>query len=114
MISRIWHGWTAADKADAYEHLLRSEIFLGIRDLRLAGFLGIQLFRREHETEVEFVTVMWFDSLAAVRAFAGNDYEVAVVPPAARALLSRFDERSQHYEVKESVMADPASVATRP
>jgi hypothetical protein len=43
---------------------------------------------------------MWFDSLDAVRAFAGEEYEVAVVPPKARALLSRFDERSQHYEVK--------------
>jgi heme-degrading monooxygenase HmoA len=113
MIGRIWHGWTPVDKADAYEHLLRSEIFPGIRDKRVAGFLGIQLFRREHEAEVEFVTVMWFDSLAAVRAFAGNDYEVAVVPPAARALLSRFDERSQHYEVKESVVADPGSAAPR-
>jgi hypothetical protein len=49
--------------------------------------------------KVEFVTVMWFDSIEAVRAFAGEDYEVAVVPPKARALLSRFDARSQHYEV---------------
>jgi hypothetical protein len=50
--------------------------------------------------EVEFVTIMWFDSLDAVRAFAGDDYEVAVVPEKARAVLSHFDERSQHYEVR--------------
>jgi len=86
--------------ADAYEALLKSEIFIGIQNRRIAGYRGIQLFRRSLGAEVEFVTVMWFDSLEAVRAFAGEDYEVAVVPPKARALLSRFDARSQHYEVR--------------
>ena len=105
MISRIWHGWTTPTKADAYEELLKREIFAGIRGRRIPGFQSIQLFRRDLGEEVEFVTVMWFDSLEAVRIFAGEDYEVAVVPPAARALLSRFDARSQHYEVKESLKA---------
>lgn len=100
MISRIWHGWTTANNADAYEALLKSEIFTGIQDRHIPGYLGIQLFRRNLGNEVEFVTVMWFDSLAAVRAFAGEDYELAVVPPKARELLARFDERSQHYEVR--------------
>jgi len=101
MISRIWHGTTTPANADAYESLLREEIFAGIRGRRIAGFHEIQLFRRDLGAEVEFVTVMWFDSLAAVRTFAGPDHEAAVVPPKARALLSRFDERSQHYEVRE-------------
>jgi hypothetical protein len=61
--------------------------------------------RRSLEDEVEFVTIMWFDSIEAVRTFAGEDYEAAVVPPKARALLSRFDARSQHYEVKAEVKA---------
>lgn len=100
MIARIWHGWTMPANADAYEALLKSEIFIGIQNRRIAGYRGIQLFRRSLGAEVEFVTVMWFDSLEAVRAFAGEDYEVAVVPPKARALLSRFDARSQHYEVR--------------
>jgi hypothetical protein len=69
------------------------------------GFREIQLFRRDLGTEVEFVTVMWFDTLDAVRVFAGQDYEVAVVPPKARAILAHFDERSQHYEVRESLAA---------
>src|SRR4051794_32647139 len=99
MISRIWHGWTRPENADAYESLLRHEIFLGIQERRIAGFRGIQLLRRNLGAEVEFVTLMEFDSLAAVRAFAGDDYEAAVVPPQARVLLSRFDERSQHYEI---------------
>ncbi len=100
MISRIWHGWTTRDNADAYETLLKREVFAGIRGRSISGFQSIQLFRRDLNTEVEFVTVMWFDSLDAVRIFAGEDYEAAVVPPAARVLLSRFDARSQHYEVK--------------
>ena len=100
MIGRIWHGWTTPENADAYEELLRHEIFEGIKGRQIDGFREIQLLRRSLEKEVEFVTIMWFDSLDSVRAFAGEDYEVAVVPPKAQALLSRFDGRSQHYEVR--------------
>ena len=103
MISRIWHGWTTPGNADSYEALLKSEIFKGIESCRIEGYRGIQLLRRNVEREVEFVTIMWFDSLDAVRQFAGEDHEQAVVPPNARALLSRFDERSQHYEVRENL-----------
>ena len=101
MISRIWHGYTSPANADTYEALLKSEIFTGIRGRDIQGFQEIQLFRRDFGQEVEFITVMWFDSIEAVRTFAGDDYEAAVVPPKARQLLSRFDERSQHYEVRE-------------
>ena len=100
MISRLWHGWTTEGNADAYERLLKEEIFVGIAGREIAGYRGIHLLRRDLGDEVEFVTAMWFDSLEAVRAFAGEDYERAVVPAKAQALLSRFDARSQHYEVK--------------
>jgi heme-degrading monooxygenase HmoA len=100
MISRVWHGWTAPANAEAYEALLKGEIFTGIANRRIAGYRGIHLLRRDLGNEIEFVTVMWFDSLDAVRAFAGDDYEAAVVPPRARALLARFDARSQHYDVR--------------
>ena len=105
MISRIWHGYTSPANADAYEALLKSEIFTGIKGRNITGFKEIQLFRRELPDETEFITVMWFDSLEAIRVFAGEDYEAAVVPPKARALLSRFDERSQHYEVRTGLTA---------
>jgi heme-degrading monooxygenase HmoA len=95
VISRIWHGWTTPANADAYEQLLRSEIFPGIH--RVDGFLGGYVLRRNVGDEVEFVTITQFDSLDAVRAFAGDDYERAVVLPEARRLLARFDERSAHY-----------------
>lgn len=100
VIARIWYGWTTPTNADAYESLLREEVFVGIRGRAIDGFRGIELLRRDVEGEVEFVTIMHFDSIDAVRAFAGKTYEVAVVPPRARALLSRFDERSRHYEVR--------------
>ena len=105
MNSRVWHGWTTQANADAYESLLKSEIFEGIQRRQIAGYRGIHLFRRNLGDEVEFITIMWFDSTEAVRAFAGQDYEVAVVPRKARALLSRFDARSQHYEVKVETKA---------
>lgn len=105
MISRIWHGWTTPSNADAYESLLKSEIFVGIHERQIPGFHEIQLFRRNLGDEEEFITVMWFDSIEAVRVFAGEDYEVAVVPQKARALLARFDARSQHYEVRADLKA---------
>nr|NIV37112.1 antibiotic biosynthesis monooxygenase [Anaerolineae bacterium] len=69
MISRIWHGWTLPGNADAYEALLRDEIFAGIQSRQIRGFKGIQLLRRKTGEEVEFVTIMMFDSLDAVREF---------------------------------------------
>jgi len=102
MICRIWHGWTTPENADAYEQLLRAEIFQGIAERRIPGYHGIELLRRPLADLVEFVTVMRFDSLDAVRVFAGPDYEVAVVPPKARALLEGFDQRSAHYELREA------------
>ena len=101
MICRIWHGWTTPTNADAYEQLLRSEIFHGISERRIPGYRGIELLRRPDGDLIEFFTVMRFDSVDVVRRFAGPDYEAAVVPPRARALLARFDERSAHYEVRQ-------------
>jgi hypothetical protein len=99
MISRIWHGWTTSENADLYETLLREEIFVEIHDRNINGFRNIQLLRRNAGHEVEFVTIMLFDSINAVREFAGEDYEAAVVTAKARKLLSHFDEWSQHYQV---------------
>jgi antibiotic biosynthesis monooxygenase (ABM) superfamily enzyme len=100
MISRIWHGYTSHACAEAYEHLLREEVFAGIRARRIPGFIDVQMLRRQHEREVEFMTIMRFDDMNAVKAFAGPDFELSQVPSKASALLARFDERSQHYEVK--------------
>jgi antibiotic biosynthesis monooxygenase (ABM) superfamily enzyme len=104
MIVRIWHGWTPPDKADAYEALLKDEIFVGIGGRQIPGYHGIRLLRRDHGSEVEFITIMTFEDMDAVRQFAGEDHDVAVVPPKVRALLARFDQRSQHYELRADVL----------
>lgn len=113
MILRIWHGWTSPERADDYERLLRQEIFAGIEAKRVPGYLGLSLGRRAVGDEVEFVTLMRFESLDAVRAFAGEDYETAYVPDAARAVLSRFELRASHYEVVEERPA-PGAGPQRP
>ena len=103
MIFRIWHGWTTLQNADTYENLLKKEIFPTIASKNVSGYRGIQLLRRQLNDEVEFITIMQFDSLKAVKQFAGEDYEKSYVPDKARKVLSRHDERSQHCEMKESL-----------
>jgi len=107
MICRIWHGWTKPANADAYEQLLKREIFVGISARKIDGYRGIQLLRRDLDGESEFVTMMWFASLDAIRAFAGDDYTRAVVPPKAQALLARYDQRSAHFEAQEDQRPKP-------
>lgn len=99
MICRLWRGWTSPANAAAYEAIVRGEVIPGIEALRIRGFLHIDLMRRDLGSEVEFQTLMWFDNLESIKAFMGEDYEVSHVPPAARAVLSRFDQRAAHYEV---------------
>jgi heme-degrading monooxygenase HmoA len=99
MICRIWRGWTTRENAAAYEAIVRGEIIPAIEARDIPGFLSIDLVRRSVADGVEFAKIMWFDSLEAVQAFAGEDYDLAHVPDRARAVLARFDERSAHYEV---------------
>jgi antibiotic biosynthesis monooxygenase (ABM) superfamily enzyme len=103
MILRIWHGWTKPENADAYENLLKTEIFPGIAAKSIPGYRGIELLRRDAGDEVEFITMMRFDSLQSVKDFVGEDYEQSYVPDKAQAVLARFDQRSQHYELRETL-----------
>jgi heme-degrading monooxygenase HmoA len=98
MIARIWRGWTTPDKADAYQHVVSTQVLPDIASRNLDGYHGAYLLRREIDDEVEFSTVMLFDSIDNVRAFTGEDYAAAHVPAEARAVLSRFEDRSAHYE----------------
>lgn len=99
MICRIWRGWTTRENADAYEEVVRGEVIPDIEARQIPGFRAIDLMRRSLEDAVEFVTIMWFEDIDAVKAFVGDDYEVAHVPQRARNVLARFDGRSAHYEV---------------
>ena len=99
MICRVWKGWTTPENAAAYEAVVRGQVIPGIEARKIPGFRAIDLMRRNLDSEVEFQTLMWFDSIAAVKAFIGEDYEVSHVPDAARAVLARFDARAAHFEV---------------
>ena len=101
MICRLWRGWTTPANAGAYERIVRGEVIPAIEAQRIAGFLHIDLMRREAGDEIEFQTLMWFESLDSIRVFMGEDYAVSHVPEAARAVLSRFDARAVHFEVIE-------------
>ena len=99
MICRIWRGWTTRQNAQAYQDLLTGTVIPGIESRKMAGFRHIDMMRRDLDGEVEFATIMWFDDLQSVKAFVGEDHEVAHVPAEARELLCRFDERVAHYDV---------------
>jgi len=98
VIARIWRGWTTPENADAYQRIVSQEVLPGIAARNLDGYRGAYLLRRRLDDEVEFATILLFDTLEQVRSFAGEDYEAAYVPPRARAVLARFDQRSAHYD----------------
>ena len=98
MIARIWHGWTKRAEAKAYEEMLRNEIFPAIAARNIQGYHGAELFIREDGDEVEFVTLLRFDSMDAVREFAGADESKPVIFPQAEPLITRM-ERARHYQI---------------
>jgi heme-degrading monooxygenase HmoA len=97
MIARIWHGYTRPEDAELYEAMLKPELLPGIG--QASGYIGSYLLRRQVNSEVEFITIILWDSVDAIRAVAGEDYEAAVIPEERRKYLSRFDARSTHYEI---------------
>ncbi len=101
-IKRIWHGWTSPENADEYQTLLHNEIFPGIEAKEIPGYRSIELLRLDQGDEVEFVTIMTFDSLQSVVDFQGQDYKRCYVPDAAQKVLKRWDKESAHYEVVET------------
>ena len=100
MIARLWHGYTKPEDAGAYHEMLLKKILPGIH--RIAGYKGSHVLRRDGKEEVEFITLTFWESLDAIREFAGPDYERAVIIPEAARLLTRHDERSTHYESSRS------------
>lgn len=106
MIARVWHGYTTHENADAYEAMLRPELLPGLSTK--LGFCGSYLLRRTHGGEVEFITIILWDSLDDVRALTGVDYETAVIPEERRRVLSRWDDKAVHYDVT-AARASPAS-----
>ena len=104
MVARHWRGRSRADTASAYLDHLRIETLPRLR--ALDGHLGAYVLRREVGDEIEFVVLTLWESLESVRAFAGDDYETAVVPPQARRVLTTFDKRALHYDVAIGTVGD--------
>jgi heme-degrading monooxygenase HmoA len=97
MIARIWHGQTRPEHADAYEAMLKPELLPGISEAK--GFKGSYLLRKDSGDEVDFITIILWDSIDAVRAFVGEDYEASVIPEERRKYLSRHDAKAKHYQI---------------
>jgi heme-degrading monooxygenase HmoA len=97
MIARVWHGYTKPEHADSYEALLKPELLPGIGKAK--GYRGSYLLRKATEAEVEFITILLWDSIDSVRAVAGPDFEVAVIPEERRQYLCRYDAKAAHYEI---------------
>ena len=102
MIARHWRGWTEKRNADAYESLLKDKVLPSLRDI--AGYRGGYVLREDGPEEVEFVVVNLFDSLEAVKRFAGPKYAIAVFEPEARQLLSKIEPLAKHYDVRASTI----------
>jgi heme-degrading monooxygenase HmoA len=104
VIARVWHGYTKPEHADAYESMLKPELLPGIGKVK--GYRGSYLLRRKAGDEIEFITIMLWDSIEAIRAVAGEDYETAVVPEDRRKYLAHYDPKSSHYEVVSTHQLD--------
>jgi len=103
MVARIWRGYTSLKDADAYETFLKMEFMPSVEKKKIPGYKKFQLLRKDETSEVAFITIMWFEDLEKIKAFAGEDYEKAVVHPTAHALLKRYDDRSLHLEVRHEL-----------
>ena len=98
MIARLWHGWTKRTDAKTYENTLRDEIFPTIAAREIKGYRGAELLIREDDNETEFVTLLRFDSMDAVKEFAGADETKPVIFPGVEKLLTRM-EPARHYRI---------------
>ncbi len=101
-IKRVWHGWTTKENADKYQNILNKEVLPGIEAMKIPGYKKIEVLRIELENEVEFATIMTFDSIQNVIDFQGENYKRSHVPDVAQAVLKRWDKESTHYELIEA------------
>lgn len=100
-IARTWRGYTRPENASTFENFLKQTVFPEFQK-ELTGYEGVQLLKRELNDEVEFTTIMWFDSIDSIKSFAGEDYETAHIDPNVQKLLSNYDRNSTHSEVSFS------------
>jgi len=99
MIARVWHGYTKPEHADSYEAMLKPELLPGISKAK--GYKGSYLMRKSLGAEVEFITILLWNSIEDLRAAAGHDdYETAIIPEERRKYLAHFDAKATHYDIR--------------
>ena len=103
MVARIWHGFTTFENVGLYEKFLKTEFMPAVEKKNIPGYRKFQLLKKEEPDEVSFITILWFDTIEQIKAFADEDYEKSVVHPTARALLKRYDNHSQHFELRHEL-----------
>ncbi|HLJ19599.1 MAG TPA: hypothetical protein VKU84_05350 [Stellaceae bacterium] len=112
MIARLWRGVAVGGNAEAYRQHVTGTVFPSLREI--AGHRGAYLLKRTAGGRTEFLAVTLWDSVDAIRAFAGDDPETAVVEPEARAVLAEFDDSARHYEVAYDGLSVPPSASSAP
>ncbi len=105
MILRIWKGTTTHENAHPYEQLLKEVVFPGIERKEVSGYRGIQLLKNVKEHSVEYITIMAFENMNAVKEFAGKNYEQSYVIDEAKALLQTYESKATHYELLHNSMS---------
>ncbi len=101
-IKRVWHGWTTKENADKYQNILNKDVLPSIEAKQIPGYEKIEVLKIELEDEVEFVTIMTFESLQNVIDFQGENYKHSYVPDVAQKILKRWDQEAKHYELIET------------
>ncbi|MEX0330747.1 MAG: antibiotic biosynthesis monooxygenase [Puniceicoccaceae bacterium] len=102
-IKRVWHGWTTLEDADAYQDILLNKVIPGIEAKKISGLRKFEVLRIAKKDEVEFVTMMTYDSLEDVIGLQGKDYKKCYVPDVAQQVLKRWDQKAIHYELIDTI-----------
>lgn len=103
-IIRTWKGYTSIENAPIYKEMLVNEVFPAVKKKGVDGLEKVSISVQNKSDEVEFFLVLQFESLNAVKTFAGENYEIAYIPDNAKEVLSRYDEKAEHYEFIEELV----------
>jgi heme-degrading monooxygenase HmoA len=112
MIARIWAARATRANAQVYSQHFEEEVIARVRTIR--GYVGGSLLMMDRGENVEILVITRWQSMDAIRSFAGDDVEVAVVADAAQRVLLSWDERVRHFAIALDDVAEPASSSGQP
>ena len=103
-IIRTWKGWTTKENAPVYENMLINEIFPAVKKSGVAGLEKVSISIKQNPEDVEFLLILQFDCLESVKTFAGENFQMAYIPDAARGVLLRYEETAEHYRLRKELI----------